>query len=59
MMSPILAVAGRYLHQPKVVWWEDSEKNQLTREAQKMLTMPDGYIDGVCRTEFPHNYFTK
>ena len=50
--------AARYLRQPQVVLW-NTEKNQLTGEAQKMSTMPDGYIDDVSRQEFPHNYFTK
>ena len=34
-------------------------KESINKEAQEMLTMPDGYIDDVCSVEFPHNYSTK
>ena len=47
-LAPMYATASKYLHRSNVVWWK-SEKNQLTgRCAQKMLTMPDGYIDALC-----------
>ena len=34
-------------------------KESINKEAQEMLTMPDGYIYDVCSVEFPHNYSTK